>query len=297
MKYYYLYKITNTANNKIYIGVHETNNLDDGYMGSGRYLSNAIKKHGLVKFKKEILEFLPSSEEMYAREAEIVNEEFLKRKDIYNLNLGGTGSWHQVNSSGKNVYGKNGQLGYGGENLHKSVTSERMKQQGRYQEYINKISNSLAAKHASGELVSIFTTNNPMYDPNIIQKVKESYKKIKHQQGTTNSQYGTCWVIHEMFGKKKIKKELLPLYIEQGWYAGASFKFVRQKKKREYVSAEVREKDIRIYREYYRIYQQVSFDEFVKITGYKHSRPNLVQRLSDLLPEFVPQNGKRRVTK
>ena len=51
---YTIYKITNTIDGKIYIGKHQTNNLDDGYMGSGKILRRAQDKHGLDKFVKEI---------------------------------------------------------------------------------------------------------------------------------------------------------------------------------------------------------------------------------------------------
>jgi hypothetical protein len=57
MKYYhYVYRITNLVNNKEYIGVHSTNNLNDGYMSSSGPLNDDIKKFGLGMFKKEILE-------------------------------------------------------------------------------------------------------------------------------------------------------------------------------------------------------------------------------------------------
>ena len=43
MEYYYIYQITNLVNNKIYVGVHKTKDLNDGYMGSGKVIISAIK--------------------------------------------------------------------------------------------------------------------------------------------------------------------------------------------------------------------------------------------------------------
>ena len=53
--FYTVYKTTNLLNNKIYIGLHETEDLNDSYLGSGILLKQAIKKYGSNNFKKEIV--------------------------------------------------------------------------------------------------------------------------------------------------------------------------------------------------------------------------------------------------
>lgn len=100
--YYYLYKITNIINNKIYVGVHKTNNIDDGYMGSGKGIKNAIKKYGLSNFRKDIIEYFDNEELMYDREISIVNKTFLLREDVYNMKLGGPANFYYVNKAGLN---------------------------------------------------------------------------------------------------------------------------------------------------------------------------------------------------
>lgn len=93
LTYNIVYKITNLVNNKIYVGVHKTNKLDDGYMGSGTVLKTAIQKHGIKNFNKEILFCFNTYKEALEKEKEIVNEGFLSRKDTYNLRRGGNGGF------------------------------------------------------------------------------------------------------------------------------------------------------------------------------------------------------------
>lgn len=72
----------------IYIGKHVTTNIDDEYFGSGTYIKAAENKHGLQHFKKEILIELQNEEEMNLLERLVVNEEFIKRDDVYNMIVG-----------------------------------------------------------------------------------------------------------------------------------------------------------------------------------------------------------------
>lgn len=86
---YRIYKTTNKINGKCYIGASNGNN--PRYLGSGTALKKAIKKYGVENFVLEILETFDTEDEMYAREAEIVNEDFVSSTLTYNCKLGGRG--------------------------------------------------------------------------------------------------------------------------------------------------------------------------------------------------------------
>lgn len=91
---YTIYKITNILNNKVYIGKHQTDNINDDYFGSGVLIRNAIKKYGKENFVKELLYVFDTEEEMNQKERELITEEFVKREDTYNLGVGGEGGPH-----------------------------------------------------------------------------------------------------------------------------------------------------------------------------------------------------------
>lgn len=88
-KYHFVYKVTNSINQKYYIGVHSTNNLDDGYMGSGTAIKNAIEKYGIENFKKEILEFVNTTEEKWLAEIRHVTLDVVHDENSYNMAAGG----------------------------------------------------------------------------------------------------------------------------------------------------------------------------------------------------------------
>lgn len=86
-----IYKTTNKINNKCYIGIHRTQNINDGYLGSGILLKKAINKYGTPSFTREILfEYNDCDENLaWAKERELVNKEFVLSNATYNLSIGG----------------------------------------------------------------------------------------------------------------------------------------------------------------------------------------------------------------
>jgi len=94
---YTIYKTTNLVNDKIYIGYHKTNNLNDPYLGSGKILLKAIEKYGKENFKKEILFIFDNQKDAFKKENELVDETFVNDKNTYNIKLGGEGGWDYIN--------------------------------------------------------------------------------------------------------------------------------------------------------------------------------------------------------
>lgn len=88
---YTIYKITNTINNKFYIGKHQTNNINDSYMGSGIAIVKAIKKYGKENFTKEILFVFDNEQDMNKKEKELITEELVSDPNCYNIGVGGEG--------------------------------------------------------------------------------------------------------------------------------------------------------------------------------------------------------------
>lgn len=57
------------------------------------------------------------------------------------------------------------------------------------------------------------------------EKLKETFKKIKHQQGNKNSQYGKIWVSklnddNNTYTARSINKKDLDSYLSVGWFIG-----------------------------------------------------------------------------
>jgi hypothetical protein len=213
-KYHYIYKTICLVTERYYIGMHSTDDLEDGYIGSGKRLRYSINKYGKENHKMEILEFLPNRKALRERERELITEEMILDINCMNLIQGGQGG------------GGSRQYKFTKEDLKKGALSsleiirEKIKNDPEFKKSWKKsISDALKEKWKKD--------GHPMKGKNHSEETKkkmsESSKKYK---GKKNSQYGTCWIHHlEKTQSKKIKKEDLDFYLESGWIKGRKMKF------------------------------------------------------------------------
>lgn len=88
----FIYMTTNLIDEKKYIGQHH-GFADDNYLGSGTRLRHAIKKHGKENFKRDIICYCYSQEELDEKEIFwIEHYNAIKDNNFYNIAGGGNGT-------------------------------------------------------------------------------------------------------------------------------------------------------------------------------------------------------------
>ena len=205
--FYTIYKITNKINGKFYIGKHKTTNLDDGYMGSGKMLKLAIKKHGIQNFAKEVLFNFNNEDDMNAKEAELVSETFCLREDTYNLCPGGQGGWSYVNANGlggwsyvhANGLAPGKTRGFSGKK-HSEATKEFFRNR----------------KIFWGDKISTSRKGISPWNTGLQLSEQDRKNKSRAHKGEKNSQFGTMWITNGLENKKLNKEVSMP----DGWRPG-----------------------------------------------------------------------------
>jgi group I intron endonuclease len=77
--------------------MHSTDDIDDGYLGSGKVLQYSIKKHGKQNHIKEIIEYFPDRIQLALREKELITDDILNDPMCINLRYGGNGGMPGMN--------------------------------------------------------------------------------------------------------------------------------------------------------------------------------------------------------
>jgi hypothetical protein len=201
---HYIYKTTCNVTGRWYIGMHSTSNLEDGYMGSGTVLRHSIRKYGVENHTKEILEFLPTREELVLRETEIITKELISDGKCMNLKEGGNGGFTSEEHRNK------------AQNSGRETFINRLAHDVEFRNKINgNLYQCMKKYHKSGKH-NYNTFEGKIHTDETKIKMSE---KAKLRIGKANSQFGTCWITRDGTNKK-IKKEDLETYLNEGWVKG-----------------------------------------------------------------------------
>ena len=249
-KYHYIYKTTHIASGRFYIGMHSTDNLEDGYMGSGKRIRNIINKYGKESCSFEILEHFSDRKSLASGEKEIVNGELLKNPLCINLTTGGHGSWFStigtvvVKDESGCIFrvNKNDDRYTSGtlKSICKGTVSVRNKN-GKFLrvdindiryasgEFVHARKGLVVVKDVDGNITSISKNDIRYLSGDFVGATKgfiHSNESKKHMSflklGDKNPQYGTIWITNLETGiSKKIHKDD---YIPKGWFKGRKIK-------------------------------------------------------------------------
>lgn len=212
-KYHFIYKTTNLLSGKYYIGMHSTDNIEDGYFGSGKRLRYSINKYGVENHKREILEFVDSRNELIKREREIVSLNEIAKEECMNLMVGGKGGFIGVNQQIKRSVDANKKLNF---KLKNDIEFRN--------DWLSKVSIGVKKAISEGRIMTWKTTYNwkgKKHSESTKKKISNSAKG--NGVGESNSQYGTFWVVKDGVNKK-IKKEELDIFTKEGWNRGRVLK-------------------------------------------------------------------------
>lgn len=199
---HYIYKTTCIVTGRYYIGMHSTNNLEDGYMGSGKRLRYSIRKYGNENHIKEVLEYLPNREMLIEREKEIVSSDLIQDVNCMNLKEGGTGGFISIE-----------QQKYRSSCGGKAV-AEKYKTDLEYKQKRDILTGNTFKEYHKRGTHNYKTFLNRKHSDETKRKMSESSKGIGLKE--KNSQYGTMWITNGVESKKIKNITEIPL----GWYKG-----------------------------------------------------------------------------
>jgi len=199
-KYHFIYKTICILNGKYYIGMHSSNNIDDGYLGSGKRLRYSIRKYGEENHKREILKFFNSRKELIAKEKEIVNLNEIAKEECMNIMVGGEGGFISEEQQRRRSSAA------GKKHIHLFKTDPE------YRKKFNKNMSKSIKRAIDQGRIKTWKENYSWLGKHHTEETKRKIGEAnsRKQKGELNSQFGTCWITNGKKNKKIKKIDTVP---------------------------------------------------------------------------------------
>ncbi len=263
MKYHILYKTTCNTSGKFYYGIHTTNNMDDGYLGSGIYIKRSIAKYGRDAHTRIVIASFDSRDELVLAECDLVTTDLMNDPMCMNMKIGGLGGWSHVTVAWNKglPFSMESRLkmsvAHTGKVLsdeHRAALTAELTERWKSPEYKAKLANSMRAYYAcpdARQKMSDVVSDSwscPTLRAEQSARLKvvfsdSKYKQIKSDianQNWANPEFrarqklartGQKWMKHPVHGSTKVKPDDVAEYMSNGWVMGRET-FTRTKKVR-----------------------------------------------------------------
>lgn len=225
---YFVYKITHIPSGRFYIGRHSTEDLNDGYFGSGILVKRLLNKYPIGEFEKTIQLFCCDEESAAREETKLIEENFENPLNINISKSGFRGGREAAISKGRYL-------------------KEHFPEE--YKDYIQMCNDSRKKNISKGRRVFLEKfTDNILFRNEFITKLKQNQKlgveqaknqksrwkrkntlnKIHHQKAEKNSNYGKTWMVNfDLKMSKPVEGSDIEKLKLDGWVLGRKIKFER----------------------------------------------------------------------
>jgi len=183
-KYHIIYKTTCLVTGRYYIGMHSTDDLDDGYLGSGVRLTRSVKKYGKDQHVRSILEVLPTRTAASEREKELITEELRKDPFCLNCGPGGLGALdrpstkeetrQKLSEKGKAAWAEGRLTGMLGKKASKESIAKR----------VQKLTGQIRTEEQRVNLSKGLQNYHAQVDPTVLQERASRAAQTREERGT-----------------------------------------------------------------------------------------------------------------
>jgi hypothetical protein len=205
--------------------MHSTNDLKDGYLGSGTHIRRSIKKYGSENHKFEVLEMLGSRAELRIREQEILTEEFISDPLCMNIRFSCSagndpGFWQKKDRSkaSKKI-----------SEAAKAMWARRKADPAAYKEHIEKINKPENVEKRAAAIKAKGHKRSPEQLAKLSAGQAKYYSEVSKEELLKRGRKGAearakTWIIEDVSGAQQEVKDLVKFSLAHGLSRTALYK-------------------------------------------------------------------------